>query len=383
MNFSQTPEVEMIVQTVRDYVEKTLLPQEMAVEHAAALPAAILREMGDLGLFGLPFAEDDGGIGLGFSGYTLAMEQLGRANAAYGVVLSASSGLAGATLALAGNPEQRARWLPDLASGTMLGAFGLVEEGTASDGRGLRTRATPDGDGYRLDGAKSWVLNGPDAGLYLIFAHLPADDGTGVFVVPADTPGLSRGARQQELGLHGVGICEIRLDGCRVPAEARLTGGPGGDDPGLALADVVLTRYGVTVGALAVGGASRLLDAALAFAMQRKQFGQPVGAFGAVQNMIADSAVEVFAAQQAVYGAAWEIEAGHADPRPAYQAKLYATEALYRVADRVMQVHGGMGFMKELWIERGYRDARTFRLLGLTGEALRPRIAQALGCPTQ
>ena len=382
MNFTQTPEVAMIVQTVRDYVEKTLLPQEMAVEHAAQLPAAILREMGDLGLFGLPFGEDDGGIGLGFSGYTLAMEQLGRANAAYGVVLSASSGLAGDTLALAGSPEQRARWLPALAAGEQLGAFGLVEEGTASDGRGLRTRATPAGDGYRLDGAKSWVLNGPDAGLYIIFARLPDGD-TGVFVVPAATPGLSRGARQQELGLHGVGICEIRLDGCGVPSDARLTGGPGGDDPGLALADAVLTRYGVTVGALAVGGASRLLDAALAFASQRKQFGRPVGAFGAVQNMIADSAVEVFAAQQAVYRAAWEIEAGHPDPRPAQQAQLYATEALFRVADRAMQVHGGMGFMKELWIERGYRDARTFRLLGLTAEALRPRIAQALGCPAQ
>ncbi len=383
MNFTQSSDVEMVVQTVRDYVEKTLLPQEMAVEHAGQIPAALIREMGDLGFFGLPFDEADGGIGLGFTGYTLAMEQLGRANAAYGVLLSASSGLAGATLALAGSPEQRARWLPALAAGEMLGAFGLVEEGTASDGRGLRTRAVPDGDGYRLNGAKSWVLNGPDAGLYVIFARLPGDEGTGVFVVPAATPGLERGARQQELGLHGVGICEIRLTDCRVPAEGRLTGGPGGDDPGLAVADAVLTRYGVTVGALAAGGASSLLDAALAFALQRKQFGQPVGAFGAVQNMLADSAVEVYAAQQAVYRAAWEIEAGHTDLRPAYQAKLYAGEALYRVADRAMQVHGGMGFMKELWIERGYRDARTFRLLGLTGEELRPRIAQALGCPTQ
>ncbi|HMA36548.1 MAG TPA: acyl-CoA dehydrogenase family protein [Chloroflexia bacterium] len=387
MDFTQAPDVEMVVQTVRDYVDKTLLPIEMQVEHEGRIPPAIVREMGDLGFFGLPFGEEDGGIGLGFTGYSQAMEQLGRANAAYAVLVSASSGLAGATIALAGSAEQRARWLQPLAAGAVLGAWGLVEEGTASDGRGLRTIATPTGSSYRLDGSKSWVLNGPDAGLYVIFARLAGDapgPGTAAFVVERNTPGLSLGPAQQELGLHGLGIGEVRLQGCTVPAAARLMSTlPPGDDPGLALADQVLSHYGVTLGAIAVGGAARLLDAALAFAGQRKQFGQPVGAFGAVQNVLADSATEIFAAQHAVYRAAWGIEQGRAERGAAAMAKLFATEIFYRVADRAMQVHGGMGFMKELWIERGYRDSRVFRLLGTTSEELRTLIARELGCPQQ
>ncbi|HUS14392.1 MAG TPA: acyl-CoA dehydrogenase family protein, partial [Chloroflexia bacterium] len=383
---AQAPEVEMVVQTVRDYVSKTLLPQEMAIEHAGQVPDAIRREMGDLGFYGLPFGDENGGFGLGFMGYTLAMEQLGRANAALAVAVSASSGLAGETIALGGSAEQRARWLPTLASGEVLGAWGLVEEGSTADGRGLRTTATPTTDGdYRLDGNKTAVLNGPDAGLYVVFARLAgdaADGGTGIFVVPRDTPGLTLGPAQQELGLHGLGVCEVRLAGCVVPADGRLAGAlPVHDDPGLALAEQVLLRHGITLGAIAIGGAARLLDASLEFATQRKQFGQPVGAFGAVQHMLADSATELFAAQQAVYRAATGVEQGRQEPGVAAQAKLFATEAAFRIADRAMQVHGGMGFMKELWIERGYRDARVLRLLGIPGEALRTRIAAALGCP--
>src|SRR5262249_5670317 len=159
------------------------------------------------------------------------------------------------------------------------------------------------------------------------------------------------------LGLHGAGICDIRLADCVVPGECRLTTDlPIADDPGQALAERVLLRYGVTLGALAVGGASRLIESALQFATQRKQFGQPVGSFGAVQNLLADSATETYAAQQAVYRAAWGIEQGRAEIGTLAQTKLFATEVFYRVADRAMQVHGGMGFMKELWIERGYRD---------------------------
>jgi acyl-CoA dehydrogenase len=383
MDFTQTAEVALVIETVRDYVNNTLLPQEMAVEHAARIPDTVQREMGDLGFFGLPFSEEDGGIGVPFTAYAQAMEQLGRANAAYGVQMASSSGLVGQALALGGDNSQRTRWLAPLVSGATLGAFALTEESSSSEGRGLRTRATPDDDGYRLDGTKHWVINGPDAGIFLIFARLPGDEGTGVFVVERDTPGLSVGPRHDQLGFHSVGFNDLHLEGCRVSAATRLTGGPGGEDAGLALAEVAMLRYGVILGALAVGTATRLIEAARDFATQRKQFGQPIGAFGAVQNMIADMATEAFVAQQAVYRAAWEIETGHSDPTPARQAKLYATEAVYRIADRAMQVHGGMGFMKELWIERGYRDARMFRLLGPSSEDLRPRIAQALGCPTQ
>jgi acyl-CoA dehydrogenase len=384
MNFTQTPDVEMIVQTVRDYVEKTLLPIEMQVEREAAIPAAIASEMGGLGFFGLPFSEEDGGLGLGFTGYTLALEQLGRANAAYAVRLGASSGLAGETLALAGDAAQRARWLAPLAAGDLLGAFALVEDGTGGDGRGLRATATPTAAGYRLDGAKAWVLNGPQAGIFVVFARLPGDEGTGVFVVERAASGLSLGPAQEELGLHGLGVCEIRLQGCEVPAAHRLTGEPPAPDgdPGLALAEGVLSRHGVALAAIALGLAARLRDAALEFATQRRQFGQPIGAFGAIQHALADMSTEIFAAQQAVYRAAWGIETGRVEPALPAMAQLCATEMVYRVADRAMQVHGGMGFMKELWIERGYRDARMFRLLDAGSEELRTRIARAIGCPT-
>ena len=384
MNFTQTPDVEMVVQTVRDYVDKTLLPLEMQVEREAAIPSAIGAEMGGLGFFGLPFGEEHGGLGLGFTGYTLAMEQLGRANAAHAVRLSASSGLAGETLARAGDRAQRDRWLAPLAAGDLLGAFALIEDGTAGDGRGLRATATPIGAGYRLDGSKAWVLNGPEADLFVVFARLPGDEGTGVFLVERDTSGLSRGPAQEELGLHGLGVCEIRLQGCEVPTANRLSSGPAAPDgdPGLALADVALSRHGITLGAIAVGLAARLRDAALDFATQRRQFGQPVGAFGAIQHMLADMSTEIFAAQQAVYRAAWSVEAGRVEPALPAMAQLCATEMVYRVADRAMQVHGGMGFMKELWIERGYRDARMFRLLGAGSEELRTRIAREIGCPT-
>ncbi|MGI8588860.1 MAG: acyl-CoA dehydrogenase family protein [Chloroflexia bacterium] len=383
MDFRASADVEMVVQTVRDYVEKSLLPQEMEVERAARIPPERVKEMGELGFFGLPFSEEDGGIGLGFTGYTLAMEQLGRANAVYAVMLSASSGLAGEALALGGTPEQRARFLPPLASGELLGAFALVEEGTATDGRGMRTTATPAGSGYRLDGAKAWVLNGPEAGINVVFAKLAGTDaGTGVFAIERGTPGLTTGPAREQLGLHGLGICELRLEACEVPEANRLAGRlPIGEDPGLALAHAALSRFGVTLGAIGVGLGSRMIEAARDFALQRRQFGKPIAGFGAVQNMLADSAAEIFAAQQAVYRASWGIEQGRAEPGPPAMAKLVSTETLFRVADRSMQVHGGMGFMKELWVERGYRDARMFRLLGFTSEELRTQIAGGLGCP--
>jgi acyl-CoA dehydrogenase len=388
MDFNISPDLELIIQTVRDYVDKTLLPREMQMEHQDRIPPEIIREMGSLGFFGLPFSEEDGGLGVGLAGFCLALEQLARANTAIGAIIMASSGQAGLAISLGGTPEQRERWLPGLAAGETLGAFALSEEQAGSSLQNLRTTATRMDDGYRLSGGKAWVLNGPDAGLYIVFARLSGDEaeeGVAAFVVERDTPGLSRGRAEYTLGLHGAGMCALGLHECVVPATHRLPGSP--DDQahalgaGIGLAERVLDHHRIALAAQAVGLAGRLLTAAREFATTRRQFGQPVAAFQAVQWMLADSATEQWVARQAMLRAAWEWDNGTATPQTAAMAKLFASEMLYRVSDRAMQVHGGMGYMKELWIERGYRDARAFRIWGGTSEVMRGTIARGLGCP--
>jgi acyl-CoA dehydrogenase len=387
MDFTISPDLELVIQTVRDYVDKTLLPIEMQVEHQDRIPPEILREMGDLGFFGLPFSEDDGGLGVGLVGFSLALEQLARANAAIGAVVIASS-QAGMALSMGGTPEQRERWLPALAAGETLGAFALSEEQAGTSVTGLQTTATPTGDGYRLSGSKTWVLNGPSAGLFVVFARLTGDaapEGIGAFVVERDAPGLTMGRAEYALGLHGAGICTLRLHECVVPAANRLPGTPADADhalgAGMALAERVLDHHRVALAALGVGLAGRLLDAARDFALTRRQFGQPIATFQAVQWMLADTATEQWVARQALLRAASDWDSGTATPQTVAMAKLFASEMLYRAADRAMQVHGGMGYMKELWIERGYRDARLFRVWGGTSEALRGLVAAGLGCP--
>ena len=387
MDFSINPDLELVIQTVRDYVDKTLLPREMQMEQDDRIPDAILQEMGGLGFFGLPFGEDDGGLGVGLTGFCLALEQLARANTAIGAIIMASSGQAGLAVGRGGTPEQRARWLPALAAGESLGAFALSEEHAGSSLKDIRTTATPTAGGYRLAGSKAWVLNGPTAGLYVVFDRLAGDEdgGLAAFVVERDTPGLTLGRAEYTLGLHGAGMCSLQLHDCVVPEDHRLPGATDGAPhplgAGAALAEGVLDHHRIALAAQAVGLAGRLVEAARDFATTRRQFGQPVAAFQAVQWMLADSATEHWVARQAMLRAAWEWDSGAATPRTAAMAKLFASEMLYRVSDRAMQVHGGMGYMKELWIERGYRDARAFRIWGGTSEIMRGAIAHGLGCP--
>ena len=384
MDFTLSHDLELVLQTVRDYVDRTLLPLEMQVEHEDRIPPAVIREMADLGFFGLPFGEDEGGLGVGLLGFALALEQLARANTSIGALILASSGQAGLAISRGGTPAQRARWLPGLIAGETLGAFALSEEQAGSSFRDLRTTATPGPDGYRLNGRKAWVLNGPGAGLYVIFARL-AKGPIAAFVVPRDTTGLTVGRPEYGLGLHGVSLSGLQLDDCPVGEDQLLPGVAAGpeapDGAGAALAALVLDHQRIALAALAVGLAGRLLDAAREFAASRRQFGQPIGGFQAVQWMLADIATEQWVARQALLRAAWEWDYGTATPQTAAMVKLFAGEMLYRAADRAMQVHGGMGYMKELWIERGYRDARTFRIWGGTSEVMRGLIAQGLGCP--
>jgi acyl-CoA dehydrogenase len=330
-----------------------------------------------MGFFGIGFPEDLGGQGFGKLGYVVMVEQLARANAAIWNVVGGSVGLCATAISIGGDDAQKRRFLPDLVSGKKLGAYALSEPGAGSDAGSLRTRARRDGDAYVLDGAKTFITNAPVADLFVVFANVDPDAGSkGItaFVVDRDTQGLRIGPNDQKMGLHGSTTAQIFFEGMRVAADRRL----GAEGRGFPLALATLDHGRLGLAASSVGAAQRLLEASVEYARSRKQFGKPIAVNQAIQWMIADGATEIHAARLMAYDAAMRLDRGERITQRAAMAKLFATETLGRVADNAVQIHGGMGYMSELWIERAYRDARIARIYEGTSEIQRSVIAQSL-----
>ena len=377
MDFELPEDLRLLQKSVRAFVDEQLLPHAETIEKTDRIPPALIEAMAGMGLFGIGFREEVGGQGFGKLGYCVAVEQLARANASLWNVIGGSVGLCATAIDMGGPDDLRERYLPDLLSAKRIGAYALSEPGAGSDAGGLGTSARRDRDTYVIDGAKTFITNAPIADLFTIFAtvdHSLGSKGITAFVVERGTPGLEIGPNDEKMGLHGSTTAQLFFSDLRIPASQRI--GAEGEGFKIALRTLDLARLGLA--AHAVGAAQRLLEASVAYAKTRVQFGKPIAVHQAIQWLLADAAIGIHSARLMVYDAASRADRGERVTDRAAMTKLYATELLGQVADSAVQVHGGMGYMRELWIERAYRDARIYRVYEGTSEIQRVVIAAGL-----
>src|SRR4030088_405249 len=370
-------EIRLLQRTVRGFVDDVLAPCAREIEEKDEIPRALIAQMGEVGLFGIGHDEEHGGQGFGKLGYCVAVEQLARVNASLWNVVGGSAGLCGTAISVGGPDDVRRRYLPALFSGRTVGAYALSEPGAGSDAGSLKTAARREGDAYVIDGAKTFITNAPIADVFVIFANTaPASGSKGItaFVVERGAKGLEIGPNDEKMGLHGSTTAQLYFNGLRVEASQRV--GADGQGFNIALGTLDFGRLGLA--AHSVGAAQRLLEASVEHAKAREQFGKPIAANQAIQWMLADAATEIHAARLMVYDAASRADRGERITDRAAMATLFATEMLGRIADAAVQIHGGMGYMRELWIERAYRDARITRIYEGTSEIQRMVIAGGL-----
>ncbi|PIK73323.1 acyl-CoA dehydrogenase, partial [Methylobacterium frigidaeris] len=325
---------ELLRSGVARFVTERLIPREEEVVEHNAVPADVVAEMRDLGLFGLAIDEEHGGLGLGMEEEVGVVLELGRASPAFRSVAGTNIGIGSQALVIAGTPEQRRRYLPPLASGELIGSFALTEPEAGSDALSLRTTARRDGDDYILNGTKRYITNAPTAGLFTVMARTAPErraDAISCFLVPAGTPGLHLGQPDRKMGQRGALTCDVVFEECRVPADALLGGQEGN---GFRTAMKVLDKGRLHIAALCVGAADRLIEETLRYARERRQFGQAIGEFQLVQAMLADSQAEAYAARCMVLDAARLRDRGAATTMQAACAKMFASEMVGRVADR-------------------------------------------------
>lgn len=368
-----------LLDAIRRFVDERLIPAEAEVAEADAIPAAIVAEMRELGLFGLTAPEDFGGLGLTMEEEVLAVFELGRAAPAFRSMFATNVGIGMQGIAIDGTPEQKAKYLPGLASGEIIGAFALTEPEVGSDAGSVKTTARRDGDTYVLNGTKRFITNAPHAGLFTVMARTDPSQkgaaGVSAFAVERGTPGLSTGKPEKKMGQQGAHVCDVIFEDCRVPASA-LIGGIEGQ--GFKTAMKVLDKGRLHIAAACVGLSERILDDMLAYAVGRRQFGRPLAEFQLLQAMFADSKADAYAARCMVLDAARKRDAGQDVSVEASCAKMFASEAVGRIADRNVQVHGGNGYIREYRAEQLYRDARLFRIYEGTTQIQQIIIAKAL-----
>lgn len=368
-----------IVDAVRDFVRERVVPRELEIMNANAIPDDLRKEVAEMGLFGYAIPQEWGGLGLDLAqDVELAME-LGYTSLSLRSMFGTNNGIAGQVLVGFGSEEQKARWLPGIASGDVVASFALTEPGAGSNPAGLRTTARQDGDGWVIDGDKRFITNAPIADLFVVFAkvHPAPEQGNGiaVFLVPADAEGVTVGPKDLKMGQEGSGTADVTFDGVRVGAEA-LVGDSG--EAGYRAAMTSLARGRVHVAALAVGTAQRALDESVAYAASATQAGTVIGEFQLVQAMLADQQTGVMAGRALVREAARLYVSGEDRRTAPSVAKLYCTEMVGKVADLAVQVHGGTGYMREVPVERIYRDVRLLRLYEGTSEIQRLIIGGGL-----
>lgn len=370
-----------LLDTVSRFVRERLVPAETVVEETDQIPPAIVQEMKDMGLFGLTVPEEYGGFALTMEEESLVIMELGKTSPSFRSLIGTSVGIGSQGIVLDGTPEQKAKYLPKLATGEMIASFALTEPDAGSDAASLRTTAIrgtdSDGDHYIVNGTKRYITNAPQAGIFTLMARTdPSNKGAGgvsAFIVEAGTPGLSIGKIDKKMGQRGAHIADVIFENCRVPA-SQLIGGKEGQ--GFKTAMKVLEKGRIHIAALCVGVAERMLKDALRYAIDRKQFGQSIASFQLVQAMLADSQTELYAARCMVMDAARKRDDGLNVSTEASCCKLFASEMCGRVADRAVQIFGGAGYLSEYSIERFYRDVRIFRLYEGTSQIQQIVIAR-------
>jgi acyl-CoA dehydrogenase len=369
--------LDQLLGAVRRFVDERLIPLESRVEEDDRVPPELVDQMRELGLFGLTIPQAYGGMGLTMSEEVKVAFELGRTSPAFRSVFGTNIGIGAQGLVMDGTEEQKQRFLPQLASGDLIGSFALTEPGAGSDAASLRTAARRDGDGYVLNGTKRYITNAHVAGLFTVFARTdPESRGAGgisAFLVPRDTPGLALGTPERKMGQRGAQVCDVIFDDCRVPASA-LVGEHEGE--GFKTAMKTLDRGRIHIAAVSVAMAERLIEMALAYAMEREQFGRPIAEFQLVQAMLADSRTEAYAARCMVEETARRRDAGVDVSTEASCCKYYCTEMVGRVADRAVQIHGGAGYIADYGVERFYRDVRLFRIYEGTSQIQQLIIAR-------
>lgn len=354
---------EALLDAVRRFVRERLVPAENEVAETDQIPPAIVQEMRDMGLFGLTIPESYGGLALTMEEESRLLFELCKTSPAFRSVIGTTVGIGSQGILMDGTPEQKAYYLPKLATGELMASFALTEPDAGSDAASLRTTALLDGDVYVVNGTKRYITNAPQSSIFTLMARTnPQDKGAGgvsAFIVDASSPGIRRGKIDQKMGQKGAHTCDVIFDNVRVPA-ANLIGGREGQ--GFKTAMKVLDKGRIHVAAVCVGVAQRILADALRYAVDRKQFGQAIGDFQLVQAMLADSKAELYAAECMVIDAARKRDEGLNVTTEASCCKMFASEMCGRVADRAVQILGGAGYLSDYGIERFYRDVRLFRL---------------------
>jgi len=362
-----------ILQQTRDFVRNRVVPRELEIVENDAVPDDIRAQAAQMGLFGYAIPQEWGGLGLTLSqDVELAME-FGYTSLALRSMFGTNNGIAGQVLVNYGTEAQQRTWLERIASGEVVASFALTESGAGSNPAGLRTRAVREGDDYVISGQKRFITNAPVTDLFVVFARTrPADEsgpGIAVLLVPAGIPGIEVGKKDKKMGQEGAWTADVYFDGVRVPAEAALVGGS--EDVGYRAAMTSLARGRVHIAALAVGAAQRALDESVSYAAVATQGGTPIGDFQLVQAMIADQQTGVLAGRSLVREAARLWDSGEDRRIAPSVAKLFCTEMVGDVADKAVQIHGGSGYMREVPVERIYRDVRLLRLYEGTSEIQR------------
>jgi acyl-CoA dehydrogenase len=365
---------DLLLDTVRRFVRERLRPLEERVDREDEVPAEIVAEMREMGLFGLSIPEDYGGLGLTMSEEVRVALELGGTTPAFRSTFGTNVGIGSQGLVMAGSEAQKAEWLPRIASGEIVTSFALTEPGAGSDSASVQTKAVLEGEVYRLTGTKRFITNADKASLFTVMARTGEAGAKGVsaFLVPADLPGVSVGRPERKMGQQGAHVCDVNFDDAPVPAANRL----GEEGEGFRIAMRVLDRGRLHIAAVCVGIAERLIADSVAYAAERKQFGKALSEFQLIQAMIADSKTETMAAKALVLEAAALKDRGEPITLEAAAAKYFASETVGRVADRAVQIFGGAGYITDYGIERLYRDVRLFRIYEGTSQIQQLVIAR-------
>ncbi|MEX2547448.1 MAG: acyl-CoA dehydrogenase family protein [Chloroflexota bacterium] len=366
MDLDLSPEHELLRRTLRDFLAKEVEPIVEKHEKERRFPIEIVNKLGEMGMLGIPFPEDEGGAGLDTLAYAIAIEEMSRVWGSLGIIVAAHTSLGCNPLHMAGTDEQKKRFLVPMASGKVIGAYGLTEPEAGSDSGGTRTTAKfedgADGGSWVLNGSKRFITNAGEAGTYIVTARTgDREDGSAeisAFIIEAGTPGFSIGRLEEKLGLHASNTGELLFQKAKIPANQML----GAKGEGWKIFLKTLDGGRISIGAMAVGLSQAALDASVVYARERKQFGKPIGSFQGVAFMIADMATEVDAARSLVWRAAWLKDNDRDYTTAAAEAKLFASEVSQRVTNMGVQVHGGYGYVEEYKVERYLRDAKLTEL---------------------
>ncbi|UJR81427.1 acyl-CoA dehydrogenase family protein [Sandaracinus amylolyticus] len=374
MEFQLEETQRLVQETAREYATRAIAPRAREIDRDAHIPRAVLAGLADIGLLGVNVPEALGGAGAGVVAYSLAMTEVAKACASTAVTMAVSNMVA-EVIATFGTDAQRTTYVPRLCDGTLVaGSFALSEPEAGSDPGAMRTTARRDGDEWVLDGSKQWITSGDFAGVFVVWARTggPGTKGISAFLVEKDTPGLSVGHHEDKMGLRGSSTTALHFDRCRIPASALL----GQENGGFKIAMMALDggRIGIASQALGIGEAA--LEKGIAYAKERKAFGAPIADKQAIQWMIADARTDLDAARLLTLRAAWLKEKGDVFSQQAAMAKLWSSEAAWRVCDRALQIHGGYGYVKEYDVERHYRDVRVTRIYEGTSEVQRIVISR-------